>query len=116
MAKYKKKQTASPETIDAAMTISKGIQKPNQTREQTKLIAQGIQKGIAEYKKQQKNKARVQDKLKRKITHQQASHDINSEAVTDTVAECKIPWLPWTLLIVSWMAMAVYIIWQKNLL
>ena len=54
MSKYRQSPDASTETIDAAMTIAKGIQKPNQTKEQTKLIAQGIQKGIAEYKKQQK--------------------------------------------------------------
>ena len=57
MPKYKKIKQASSETIDEAMKISKGIQRPHQAKEQTRLIAQGIQKGIAEYKKQQKGKA-----------------------------------------------------------
>ena len=38
------------------MVIAKGIQKPNQTKERTKIIAQGIQKGIAEYKNNKKVK------------------------------------------------------------
>ena len=67
MSKYKKNQPPSTDTIDSAMKIAKGTQKPHQTKEQTKLIAQGIQKGIAEYKKQQKNKAHELGKLKKKL-------------------------------------------------
>ncbi len=67
MPKYTQSASASPETVDAAMKIAKGIKKPNQTKEQTKLIAQGIQKGIAEYKKQQKGKVRELNKLKKTI-------------------------------------------------
>ncbi|MBT0328128.1 DUF2956 family protein, partial [Vibrio campbellii] len=54
----KKKNTVAPvpsqETQTEAMKIAKSTQKPGQTKEQTKLIAQGIEKGIAQYKKQQK--------------------------------------------------------------
>ncbi len=47
----------SKEVQEQAMKIAKGTQRPNQTKEQTKLISQGIEKGIAEYKKttEQKN-------------------------------------------------------------
>ena len=48
MAKYDK---ISPETQQEAMKIARANQKPGQTKEQTQLIAQGIQKGIDEYKK-----------------------------------------------------------------
>ena len=112
MSKYKQVQPASPETIDTAMKIAKGVQKPNQTKEQTKLIAQGIQKGIAEYKKQQKGKARELDKLKKKITHQNHnSPEIG--ASTENTTQCKTQWLPWTLLVFSWLIMAVFIIAGK---
>lgn len=45
MAKYDK---ISPETQQEAMKIARANQKPGQTKEQTQLIAQGIQKGIDE--------------------------------------------------------------------
>ena len=54
MSRYSKKQTASPETRNEAMKIARGNQRPGQTKEQTRLIAQGIQKGIEQYKKQHK--------------------------------------------------------------
>lgn len=107
MSKYRQSQPASTETIDTAMTIAKGIQKPDQTKEQTKLIAQGIQKGIAEYKKQQKGKARGLDKLKKKIIHQQ-HNTTETEMPTYEETICKTQWLPWTLLVFSWMIMAIY--------
>ena len=56
----------SKETKAEAMKIARGTQKPGQSKEQTKLIAQGIEKGIAEYKKQQKVKARERDKIRKK--------------------------------------------------
>ena len=42
MAKYDK---ISPETQQEAMKVARANQKPGQTKEQTQLIAQGIQKG-----------------------------------------------------------------------
>ncbi|GIU31812.1 hypothetical protein TUM4433_23950 [Shewanella schlegeliana] len=44
------KKSISNETKTEAMKVAKATQKPGQTKEQTKLIAQGIEKGIAEYK------------------------------------------------------------------
>lgn len=51
----KKTNTPSVESQQEALKIAKATQKPAQTKEQTKLIAQGIEKGIALYKKQQKS-------------------------------------------------------------
>ena len=112
MSKYKKNQQPSAETIDEAMKISKGIQRPNQTKEQTRLIAQGIQKGIAEYKKQQKGKAHELGKLKKKMIRKQQSHTA-TEATTHEEIKCKSQWLPWLLLIISWLGMVIFIISAK---
>ena len=112
MSKYKKTHQISTETMDAAMKIAKHIQKPNQTKEQTKLITQGIQKGIAEYKKQQKAKARELDKLKKKIMNKQQDSSV-LEPSAEKVIKCKVQWLPWALLIISWLIMAVIIIGSK---
>ena len=46
------------------MKIARANQKPGQTKEQTQLIAQGIQKGIDEYKKQMKVRAREASRQK----------------------------------------------------
>ncbi|HAJ92506.1 MAG TPA: DUF2956 domain-containing protein, partial [Gammaproteobacteria bacterium] len=46
MARYTKKHPPSEASQDEAMRIARGTQRPGQTKEQTKLIAQGIQKGI----------------------------------------------------------------------
>jgi len=108
MSKYKNHQPVSSKTINDADKIARAIQKPNQTKEQTKLIAQGIQKGIAEYKKQQKNKARELDKLKKKITRKQ-QNNIIKEGETETESHCKKSWLPWVLLIISWLGMALFL-------
>lgn len=57
----------SDELIRAeALRVAKSIQKPGQTKEQTKLIAQGIAKGIEQYKKQQSAKARERDKSRKR--------------------------------------------------
>lgn len=60
-------QTQVNESIqEEALKVARSIQKPGQTKEQTKLIAQGIAKGIELYKKQQSAKARERDKARKK--------------------------------------------------
>jgi len=49
-----------------ALRIARSTQVPGQTKEQTRLIAKGIEKGIALYKQQQNAKAREQDKARKK--------------------------------------------------
>jgi hypothetical protein len=109
MSRYSKKKSVSPETQDEAMQVAKATQRPGQTKEQTRLIAQGIQKGIDQYKKKQKAKARELDK-RLKATQQKDASDgekpIQSEAQTQTVY--KQHWLPWVLLVLSWIGGAVY--------
>ena len=113
MPKYKKQQQPSSETIEEAMKISRGIQRPAQSKEQTKLIAQGIQKGIAEYKKQQKGKAQELDRLKKKIQHKQQAEPAIETSTNESV-QCKTQWLPWGLLIISWLGMATYIMMSNT--
>ncbi len=44
MSKPNQQTSPSPETQAEALNIARATQKPGQTKEQTKLIAQGIQK------------------------------------------------------------------------
>ncbi|MFC6672210.1 DUF2956 domain-containing protein [Marinobacterium aestuariivivens] len=96
-----------PETQDEAMKIARSTQRPGQTKEQTKLIAQGIQKGIAEYKKQQKAKARAVDKERK----QAAKHEEATDTSTaESTPERRTSPLPWVLLILSWCLFAAYFV------
>lgn len=79
----------SGSTQDEALAVARATQKPGQTKEQTRLIAQGIAKGIEQYKRQQSAKARDRDKARKryqKIQSQgspasddrdQSSHDVS---------------------------------------
>ncbi|MDA0148093.1 DUF2956 domain-containing protein [Vibrio sp. LaRot3] len=111
----KQKVVPSEQTQQEAMKIAKATQKPGQTKEQTKLVAQGIEKGIALYKKQQKEKSRQADKAKKKIKKQrQAENADNMEvAITEPRMTTKSSKLPWILLALSWIGFAVYFGFSK---
>jgi len=104
-------QEISQETQDEALQITKKIKKPGQSKEQTRLIALGIQKGIAEYKKSAKAKQRQADKAKkrRSKTAQQAEQQL-PELPAEKPRNSAI--LPWGLLIASWLGFAAYIFSQ----
>ncbi|WP_434356404.1 DUF2956 domain-containing protein [Parasalinivibrio latis] len=109
------KDTISPETQQEAMKIAKATQKPGQTKEQTKLIAQGIEKGIALYKKQQKVKAREKDKLRKKqIRDKRASGEETADTIEHEVTlQNNSSILPWVLLAISWAVfVAVFILFK----
>lgn len=79
------KNTVSEQTQQDAMDVAKATQKPGQTKEQTKLIAKGIEKGIAEYKKRQKDKARQLDKKRKKLdAKQEELLGVESEQESET--------------------------------
>ena len=105
MSRYSKKQTTSPETRSDAMKTAKGTQRPGQTKEQTRLIAQGIQKGIDQYKKQHKTKLREMDK-RLKATQLKATSTNETEFHKQTVY--RQHWLPWSLLALSWLGAGLY--------
>jgi hypothetical protein len=111
--KNNNKAQISIESQQEAMAIAKATQKPAQTKEQTKLIAQGIEKGIALYKKQQKEKSREADKLKKKTQRQKQSKHNHSDvedkqAHQDHINKESSKNLPWILLAVSWAAFIYY--------
>jgi hypothetical protein len=91
------------------MRIARGTQRPGQTKEQTRLIAQGIQKGIEQYKRQQSARARELDRNIKKTRQQRLPHEIPASEVQEKVVY-RQNWLPWLLLGLSWIAMAA--IWM----
>lgn len=109
-------QKPSPQTQQEAQRIARANQKPGQTKEQTQLIAQGIQKGIDEYKKQQKAKARDLSKFKKQQAKakQRAETDAPDEPQDEenlVVITRQHP-LPWVLLALSWLGMLGWL-WQS---
>ena len=105
MAKKQPKTAISDQTKTEALKVAKGTQKPGQTKEQTKLIAQGIEKGIAEYKKREKQKARERDKQRKQELKAKEKADIQptTEKKTNNPAL-----LPWILLGLSWVGFIVF--------
>lgn len=110
----KKTAIPSPQTQQEAMSIAKATKKPGQTKEQTKLIAQGIEKGIALYKKQQKEKNRQADKARKKVLKDKSpsaleddnTHITDDDSVTTTSRYLIL--LPWALLVASWLGFATF--------
>ena len=112
MAKNNNKEISN-ETVDEALAIAKKTQKPGQTKEQTRLIAQGIQKGIADYKKSAKAKHRQADKAQKKVQKQKQLNNQTTEIVETTPANNSKP-LPWILLVTSWALFAGYLFTLKT--
>ena len=103
------KNKVSPELQDKAIKVARGTQKSGQTKEQTKLIAQGIEKGIAEYKKQQNKTRRDRDKQRKKELRQKQLRDEKSEQPDSSMPNQKTHILPWLLLALSWLGFATYL-------
>lgn len=112
MAKRNPNQ-ASDETIEEALAIAKKTQKQGQSKEQTRLIAQGIQKGIAEYKKTAKAKQRQADQAKKKLQKQKEAQKQQEQTINAEPISNKNNPLPWGLLIASWLIFALYIFYSK---
>ncbi len=115
MPKYTRKNIISDKTKDDAVKVARATQRPGQTKEQTKLIAQGIQKGIDLYKKQQKGKSRELDKKLRKVSSKTQQVESSSE-VNSNYKRVKTNWLPWVLLLISWAIFTTYIFMSQGLL
>ena len=112
MARYSGKKSMSEETREEGMRIAQSTQRPGQTKEQTKLIAQGIQRGIDLYKKQHKAKARDLDRRLRRAERGE-THELPAQ-VTDDPDEGAGPprartLLPWLLLALTWLGIGAYL-------
>ncbi|WOG28809.1 DUF2956 domain-containing protein [Endozoicomonas sp. 8E] len=104
-----RKKADSSKTREEAMSVARATQRPGQSKEQTRLIAQGIQKGIEHYKKQQKAKARELDKHLKKVKRQVENPAAETETITKEVTRYRQHWLPWLLLGLSWAAFTAYL-------
>ncbi len=106
----------SIEVQDQAMKVAKGTQKKGQSKEQTKLIAQGIEKGIAEYKKQQSKKSRERDKDRKQQAKQKQRAADELSGLDELKADTGGNKLPWLLLGFSWLGFVAYLFFMPQLL
>lgn len=114
MGKHSQKHHQSQATQDDAMWIARGIQRPGRHKEQTKLIAQVIQKGIEQFKKRQNAKARELDKNLKKVKRELASPDMCEIEAQEKIVYRQYR-LPLALLVISWLTMAAYwfVYWKR---
>jgi len=112
MARYSKNSASKEKPGEAALAMARGTQKPGQTKEQTRLIAQGIQKGIALYKKQHAAKKRELDKNIKKVVAS-ASVQTASVDVVAEIAPSRSHKLPWILLGLSWACFGLYYFFNR---
>jgi len=87
------------------LKIARGTQRPGQKKEQTKLIAQGIEKGITEFRKREKAKARERDKLRKKTLEKPKPSLPHTKQTQDVQTKKSASWsvlVPWLLLLASW--------------
>ncbi|QFI37386.1 DUF2956 domain-containing protein [Moritella marina ATCC 15381] len=103
-------QKISTEVQAESTRIANGIKKPGQSREQTKLIAAGIEKGIAEYKKQHKAKSRQLDKQKKQKIRANAAAAEQESNVEIEPKQVGASRLAWALLALSWAGFAGYLV------
>lgn len=103
----------SDETVAEAMRLARATQVPGQSKEQTQLIAHGIQKGIAEYKRSQKAKQRAAERAKKQLRRQNSrvtespasEEDMSDEPVVQPSRV--MLWLPWGLLALTWCGIGI---------
>lgn len=108
MTKINSYQKPSQQTQEEALKIARGTQRPAQTKEQTRLIAQGIQKGIDLYKRQQKEKARdLNRKLKKASSQKGQSIELDDHEIQQRIVY-RQHWLPWLLLFLTWLGVGIY--------
>lgn len=103
------KSGVSPEVVIESTALAKRVKQPSQTKEQTRLIEQGIRKGLASYKQQQKAQAREQDRMRKKQLKAKQSEptaDSNDEMTVRTSSFLTL--LPWGLLVLSWLGFVAY--------
>jgi Protein of unknown function (DUF2956) len=107
--KPKQKKDARDIRADAAK-ITNAIKIDGQTSAETRAIANGIQRGMELFLRQQSEKARELDKRTKKVKQlanqlTQQKPDEEKEVVS---TQQKQPLLPWILLIASWILFLVF--------
>lgn len=105
------------DTRSEALKIANSQHVEGQTKEQTRLIAKGIQKGIEQFLRQQNEKSRDLDRRTKKVQQLLNAHGQETAVATDNVSTTQTSsfkaYLPWILLGCSWVMFIVYVMWLQ---
>lgn len=96
-----------------ALKIANSQHIEGQSREQTRLIAAGIQRGMEQFLRQQSEKARELDKRVKKVKRlaEATPPSIGNVSSADEARDpSRISWLPWVLLAASWVFFFGYVL------
>lgn len=110
LALPKAKQKKDARDIRAeALKIANSIKIEGQTTAETKAIANGVQRGMELFLRQQSEKTRDLDKRTKKVKQlaNQLSQQKSAEENEEIILPQKPPLLPWILLGISWMLFLV---------
>ncbi len=106
MSKHSKAKKEGRDIRAEASKLAANQQFEGQNKEQSKLIAKGIQKGIEQYLRQQGEKSRALDKQSKKLKKLTSVTEREESAIEEKIVY-RSPLLPWFLTLVSWLAMFI---------
>lgn len=112
MTKPSKSKKDSRAIKAEALKLASGHKVEGQTKEQTQLIAKGIQRGLEQFLRQKSEQSRDLDKRSKQLKKATQQLQIERQSNPDESAENTITasrgmiYLPWGLLLLSWLIMA----------
>ena len=108
-AKAKDKKEVRDIRVEA-LKIANAQHVEGQTKEQTRLIAKGIQRGMEQYLRQQSERARELDKRAKRVKRlaEAAKESSDPDVSIEPNVRPKTARLPWILLVMSWSFFLLY--------
>lgn len=96
-----------------ATKIANAIQHGGHSREESRAIRAGLQQGMEMWLRQQNERGRELDRRAKKVRESQRHVDVAKEHRSvlqspQSPASGGLSWLPWLLLLVSWLGFAIY--------
>ena len=108
--KHGNKPKLSTQAKESAKLITDQVSPKGANKQQRKDIQLAIEKGIEQYKRQQKVKQHEWDKQRKKSQRHLSSH--GSETINDELSHQLMKrlcaFMPWSLLLISWLGFAVF--------
>ncbi len=112
MSKHSKAKKEGRDIRAEASKLAANQQFEGQNKEQSRLIAKAIQKGIEQYLRQQGDKSRALDKQSKKLK-KLASVTERAESALEEKVIYRSARLPWVLAAVSWLVMFI-VLWFSS--
>ena len=113
MAKHSRSKKEDRDIRAEAQKIASMQKIDGQTKEQTKLIAKGIQKGIEHYLRQSSEKSRDLDRRTKALKKKESNAEVSSVEIEKVVYRHSI--YPWVGLVVSWLFFIGFVLFKLKM-